>query len=327
MILKRAFGWVDNFVWAMLAVVALAILWPQLGADGGILPVGGASEVGIALIFFLHGASLSRAALKDGAVNWRLHLLIQSCTFILFPLIGLIVFFLTEGYLPLEVRLGFFFLCAVSSTVSTSIAMVSIARGNISAAVFNATLSGLIGLVVTPVLIGLVSAVGAGSIPIGEAILDVSVKLLLPFLLGQLAPTAVKALVKQYKPVISKIDRGVILLIIYGSFCNSVAEGLWTHYSPTMLLKIFVMTALLLLVVLTLTTMISRVAGLSKEDEITAVFCGSKKSLANGAPIAKILFSANPALGMLLLPLMLYHQLQLLVCSALARKWAQRPEV
>lgn len=315
---------IDNFVLAMSAVVLLALAWPELGAAGGILPIDAVSHAGIMLVFFLHGANLSRQALLGGALNWRVHLTIQATTFALFPLIGYAVFVAFAPVLPLEARLGLFFLCAVSSTISTSIAMVSLARGNVGAAVFNATLSGLIGLFATPALVGLVGTHGAVHLPLREAILDICRALLLPFLLGQFAPAAVKAWINARKAVVGKLDRGVILLIVYGSFCTATAQGLWRRYDAPRLLLLAAITLVLLLVVLMLTSLASRRLGLSKEDEIAVMFCGSKKSLANGAPIAKILFGTSPMLGAILLPLMLYHQIQLLVCSALARRYAMR---
>lgn len=315
---------IDGFLLAMFVVVLLALAWPELGAADGLLPVDAMAHVGIALVFFLHGANLSRAALRSGALNWRVHLLIHATTFIVFPSIGFAVFILAAPVLPLEARLGVFFLCAVSSTISTSIAMVSLARGNVGAAVFNATLSGLIGLVATPALMGLVGTGSAVDLPLGEAVLDICLALLVPFLLGQFAPAAAKAWIHKHKPIVGKLDRAVILLIVYGSFCTATHDGLWRRYDAPRLLLLCALTAALLLLVLMLTSFASRRMGLSKEDEIAVIFCGSKKSLANGAPIAQILFGTSPMLGAILLPLLLYHQLQLLVCTALARRFARR---
>ena len=166
---------VDSFLLAMLGAVVLALAWPQVGATGGFLPMGVLTEIGIGVVFFLHGASLSRQALRSGAANWRLHVFIQACTFLLFPLIGLAVFFSTRGALPLELRVGFFFLCAVCSTISSSVAMVGIARGNAGAAVFDATLSGLIGMVATPLLLTLVGAAGGRRISTASSMEDIAV--------------------------------------------------------------------------------------------------------------------------------------------------------
>jgi sodium/bile acid cotransporter 7 len=284
------------------------------------------TEVGIGAVFFLHGAELSPQALRAGAANWRLHLFVHASTFVLFPAIGFCLFTGARGLLSDEARLGIFYLCALSSTISSSVAMTSLGRGNVPGAVFDATLSGLLGMVLTPLLMGLVSVAGAKPIPLGPAVLDVALKLLAPFAAGHLARPLIGALVRRYKPLVARADRSVIVLIVYGAFCDSTAAGLWSRYGAATIAQILVAVALLLALVLTVTTLGARAFGFSREDEVAAVFCGSKKSLANGAPIAKILFGASPSLGMIMLPLMLYHQLQLIVCSALARRYAALAE-
>lgn len=315
----------DGFLVAMLAVVGFAFAWPELGATGGPLPLSLITSVGISVVFFLHGAGLSRAALTTGATNWRLHLFIQSSTFVLFPVLGIVLLFTTASILPSEARIGIFFLCALCSTISSSIALVAMARGNVSAAVFNASLSGIIGMVATPLLMAPVVDVHlAGQQPVLNSIVEIAVKLLLPFGLGHmLRPLLADHLAKRKKWV-GRLDRGVILAIVYASFCQSTADGLWSRYDPTTIALIAGLVTLLLLFVLTLTRSLARLFGFNREDEITAVFCGSKKSLANGAPIAQTLFGGNPAMGMIVLPLMIYHQLQIVVCTLIAQRYARR---
>ncbi|MDH7972081.1 bile acid:sodium symporter family protein [Sphingomonas sp. AR_OL41] len=317
---------IDGFLLAMLAAVLLAFVAPWFGAAGGPLHIDQVTAIGIALVFFLHGANLSPEALKSGAANWRIHFAVQATTFILFPLIGFAVFFGLAPLLAYEVRLGVFFLCALSSTISSSVAMTSLARGNVPAAIFDASLSGVLGMIITPTLVAIVVKVSGQSFPILPAIANVALTLLVPFALGQLARPLVKAWLSARKPLINKLDRGVIILIVYGAFCESTASGLWWRYSPWLIGEIALLAGLLLAMILWLTTRLSQVLGLTLPDEVTTVFCGSKKSLANGAPIAKILFAGNPALGMIMLPIMLYHQLQLIACSALARRYAARAE-
>lgn len=314
----------DGFMLAMLGAVALAVIWPRVGAVGGSLPMALITQIGIAVVFFLHGANLSGQALRSGATNWRLHLFVQCCTFVFFPIVGIVVFVTTRGFLPPELRLGFFFLCAICSTVSSSVALVAVARGNVSAAIFNATLSGLIGMVLTPVLLGLVDQASAGHFSVLGSIADIGLKLLLPFALGQALRPVIGPMLGGHKAVVTTLDRFVIVLIVYSSFCDATAGGLWSRYDLDMLLVVAIMVAGLLVSVLTATTLLSRRLRFSSQDEITAVFCGSKKSLANGAPIAKIIFGSSSSLGMILLPLMLYHQFQLIVCSALARRYSDR---
>jgi solute carrier family 10 (sodium/bile acid cotransporter), member 7 len=312
---------IDGFLVAMVAAIGLAVAWPNLGAASGLLPMASITNIGIGLVFFLHGANLSADTLKSGASNWRLHIFIQCCTFVLFPIVGFAVFFATRGILPTDVRLGFFYLCIICSTISSSVAMVGLAKGNVSSAIFNATLSGLIGMATTPALLSLVTSTNAGSLSLTAAVADIAVKLMLPFILGQCMRPLLYATLARYKHCVTMLDRSVIVLIVFASFCDSVMGGLWSHYDLGLLLIIMFMVATLLIAMLVLTTYLSRYLGFSREDEITAVFCGSKKSLANGAPIATILFGANPALSMILLPLMLYHQLQLIVCASLAKRY------
>ncbi|WP_157220370.1 bile acid:sodium symporter family protein [Flavisphingomonas formosensis] len=317
---------IDGFLISMASAIILALLWPALGTADGPLHLGIVTEIGIACVFFLHGAALSPQALRSGATHWRLHLLVQSTTFVLFPIVGFGLWFATKGLMADGLRLGFFYLCALSSTISSSVAMTGIARGNVAVAVFNASLSGLIGMIVTPFLVGLVSATGAGGPSVGAAILDIVKTLLLPFALGQIARSFIGGWVGRNKKLTSTLDRGVIVLIVYNSFCESTLSGLWSKFSVATFALVAILSLLLLVLALLYTTLISRWMGLSKADEAAAVFCGSKKSLANGAPIAKILFAGNPAIGMIMLPLLLYHQIQLIICANLARRYAARAE-
>ncbi|WP_298669438.1 bile acid:sodium symporter family protein [uncultured Sphingomonas sp.] len=313
---------IDGFLLAMLAAILLAFVAPQIGTPHGPLHMGLVTTLGIGFVFFLHGANLSPQALKAGAANWRIHAAVQATTFVLFPLIGLALFFGLRSLLDYEVRLGIFFLCALSSTISSSVAMTSMARGNVPAAVFDASLSGIIGMAITPTLIATVAAVSGQSFPILPAIADVAMTLLVPFAAGQALRPLIARWLAANKRLINLCDRGVIVLIVYSAFCESTASGLWWSYSPWVIAEIAGIAAALLALVLWLTTIAARAWGFSLADEVTTVFCGSKKSLANGAPIAKILFGASPALGMIMLPIILYHQLQLIVCSILARRYA-----
>lgn len=317
---------IDGFVLAMLGAVALALAMPWLGIQDGPLHLGLVTTLGIALVFFLHGAALSPAAMRAGAASWRLHLVVHGSTFVLFPAIGAALFFGLQGVLAPEIRLGIFYLCALSSTISSSVAMTAIGRGNVPAAIFDATISGLLGMVLTPLLVSLVAKTATGHLPLLPAIWDVMKTLLLPFAAGQLLRAWIGAFVTRNKSWTSKADRFVILLIVYSAFCESTAAGLWSRYAPSTLFVIALIVLLLLASVIAVTTLVSRLLGFSRADEVTAVFCGSKKSLANGAPIARVLFGQNPALGMIVLPLMMYHQAQLIVCSVLARRYAERAE-
>ncbi|HKY89892.1 MAG TPA: bile acid:sodium symporter family protein [Nevskiaceae bacterium] len=316
----------DGFVIAMLAAVVVAAVAPRVGASDGPLHLGTVTAIGIALVFFLNGAALSPQNLKAGAANWRLHLMVQLSTFVLFPLIGVSVALATGGWLPRDLVTGLIYLCALSSTISTSIAMTAMARGNVAGAIFNATLSSLLGLVVTPLAMSLWLRTSGESLPLADQLLKIVRQLLVPFIVGQLCRPLVGAWIARHKPVTGKIDRFVILLIVYNSFCDSTLAGLWSEHGWAVLAQTFVLTTVLLGAVLSLTTWIARRMRFTVEDEIAAVFCGSKKSLATGIPMAKLLFGAGSSLGLIVLPLMFYHQLQLVVCTFLAQRYAARVE-
>jgi sodium/bile acid cotransporter 7 len=288
--------------------------------------MGYVTDVGIALMFFLHGAATSLGSLKSAAGHWRLHVFVHTSTYVLFPAIGLGVFCLTRTLLPDALRLGFFFLCAVSSTVSSSVALTAVARGNVPGAMFDATLSGLMGIVLTPLLVGLVTATSGHQPPLLPEIASILLQLFAPFILGHLLQQQFRRLFSRHKGLVRGVDQAVILLIVYSAFCGMAMSGFWTRGNALPLIEILGLVGVLLGAVLTLTTLTSRALGFSREDEVAAVFCGSKKSLVNGAPIAKVIFGTSPALGMIMLPLLLYHPLQLIVCNVLARRYAVRAE-
>ena len=314
----------DGFLLAIISAVLLALLAPGLGLPDGPLHLGLLTRAGIALVFFLHGANLSPAALRAGASNWPVHLVVQLTTYALFPALGFALYFGLAPWLGAEARLGIFFLCALSSTVSSSVAMTSLARGNVAAAVFDASLSGILGMVITPTLVALIVSVEGRGIALLPAIRDVMATLLVPFGAGQVVRGLLAPLLAARKRLVNLLDRGVIVLIVYSAFCESTASGLWHSQSALVIAAIGLIAAGLLALVLVTTTLVARTLQFPLVDEVATVFCGSKKSLANGAPIARVLFAGSPALGMIMLPLLLYHQLQLVVCAVLARRYAVR---
>lgn len=316
----------DFYLISIFLAIALAFVAPQLGSSDGPLYLPLITSIGVSLVFFLHGAGLSPQSLKASATKWKLHLLVQSSTFVLFPILGFVIFVLSRGLIPDELRLGIVYLSVLSSTISSSVALTAMSHGNVAAAVFNATLSGLIGLAITPFLIGFAETTAAGQFSLVEAIVDVAQKLLLPFIAGQLARPLIGSFLAKRKPWVSKIDKSVIVLIVYGAFCNSTSAGIWKAYSPLLIGEIGLIVMGCLAAVLAVNVFAARALGFSKEDEAASVFCGSTKSLANGAPIASVLFAGNPNLAVILLPLVMYHLLQLVVCSAIARIYAERAE-
>ena len=314
----------DWFLLGMLAVVVLASLYPDVGRSGGLIHADQITDAGLALIFFLHGVGISFASLKAGLMRWPVHVAVQTFTFVVFPLLYYPFSALVAGFFPSALMLGFLYLCVLPGTISSSVAMTGMARGNVPVAVFNATLSSLLGIGLTPLLVSLMAHSQGDGLPLLDTVLGIARLLLLPLVVGQLLRPLVGAWFQRYKAVTNKIDKVVILLLVYAAFCDSVAAGLWTNHGVAMIASTLLGAATLLALVLTLTTFTARRLGFNKEDEIATVFCGSKKTLASGVPMAKLLFGAHPAIGMIVLPIMFYHQLQLFVCSVLAERYARR---
>ncbi len=314
----------DWFLLGMVLATVLAWAFPGPGAAGGWMHPELVTKAGVALIFFLHGLVLSFAALRAGALNWRLHALVQGCTFLLFPIIGYALMAALGGRIAPDLALGLFFLCALPSTVSSSVAMTAAANGNVAGAVFNATLSSLIGIVVTPLWVAWVMQSSGEAPPIGPVIVDLLQWLVLPLVVGQMLRPWLGAWAQRHKPKIGLVDRGTILLLVYTSFCDSFKQGVWTGHGAGDVVLVAVVCAGLFALVMVITGAASRALGFSREDRIAAIFCGSKKTLASGVPMAKLIFGAHPGLGLILLPIMIYHPLQLIVCGVLAQRWGRR---
>jgi len=312
----------DNFTLLLVTTVLVASLFPAKGQVAVSFNL--ITTLAIGLLFFLHGAKLSREAVVQGALHWRLHLTVLLATFALFPLLGLVFKPLLLPLVTPDLYLGILFLCTLPSTVQSSIAFTSVARGNVPAAVCSASASNLLGIFLTPVLVGLVvvsHSQGKGSF---DSILNIVMQLLLPFVAGQIARRWICKWLDKHKIILKMVDQGSILLVVYTAFSEAVVQGLWHELPPLSLVGLMLVVMLLLFVMLTIATLASRRLGFNKEDEITIVFCGSKKSLASGVPMAKVLFAGH-TVGMIVLPLMLFHQIQLMVCAVLAKRYAARP--
>ncbi len=310
----------DGFVFALIGTVVAATFLPCQGASAGIFRALGSFAV--ALLFFLQGARLSRAALVAGAEHWRLHAALTSATFVLFPLLGLGLWAAAPHALPQSLWSGVLFVWVLPSTVQSSIALTSIARGNVAAAVCSAAGSNLAGLFLTPILFGLLSGVHASAISLA-GIEQIALQLLVPFVAGQLSRPWIGQWAERNKSILSVTDRGSILLIVYGAFSASVVQGLWQRLPVATLAILALIDAVLLATALLIMISSSRVMRFDRADESAIVFCGSQKSVVSGIPIASALI-AGPALGLFMLPLMLYHSMQLLVCAWLAKRYASR---
>ncbi len=312
---------VDPFILAILGMVVLATLLPARGEAAVIVNL--ATKVAIGLLFFLYGARLSRVAVVAGLTHWRLQLTVFCSTFVLFPLLGFAMDLATRPLLGAPMATGILFLSTLPSTIQASIAFTSTARGNVPAALCSASVSNLVGVVVTPLLVGIFLSTQGGFS--AAAIVDIALQLFLPFLAGQALRSWIGPWLERNKPVTGVFDRGTILFIVYTAFSEGVVEGLWQQVDGSSLAVLLLADVVLLALILMATTVASRMLGFSKEDEIAIVFCGSKKSLASGLSMAKILFAGH-AVGLLVLPLMLFHQIQLMACAALAQRYAARPD-
>jgi sodium/bile acid cotransporter 7 len=315
----------DWFLISMVAATVLAWAFPSPGAAGGWMHPEVVTKAGVALIFFLHGVALSFHALKAGTLRWPLHLLVQSSTFVLFPLLGLMLNFALGDSVAPELKLGLFFLCALPSTVSSSVAMTATAHGNVAGAVFNATLSSVLGVFLTPLWVAFVLKSGGASQPIGPVILDLIRWLVLPLVAGQLCRPWLGAWAQRNKARIGLVDRGTILLLVYTSFCDSFKQHIWSGHGAGQIWLMVGISGALFALVMVVMARASEALGFSREDRIAAMFCGSKKTLASGVPMAKLIFGAHPGLGLILLPIMIYHPLQLVVCGLLAQRWGRQP--
>jgi solute carrier family 10 (sodium/bile acid cotransporter), member 7 len=311
---------VDPFVLLLLVTVALATVLPVRG--NGAVAFGHLSVLAVALLFFLYGARLSADTMLTAVRHWRLHVVVVLSTFVLFPLLGLFAGALVPTVLTPSLYIGVVYLCTLPSTVQSSIAFTSIAGGNVPAAICSASLSNLIGTLLTPLMAGaLLTAHGAGFS--ARSIGDIVLQLLVPFLLGQLARRWIGGWVHRHRSVLSLVDRGSIVLVVYTAFSAGVVAGIWHQLSPANLGALLAVSLVLLAIVLVVTTVTGRLLGFDLPDRIAVVFCGSKKSLASGLPMATVLF-AGQNVGLIVLPLMLFHQAQLMVCAALARRYAGR---
>ena len=321
--MKMKFDW---FLVGMATAVGLAWAFPGAGATGGWLQPQLLNKLGVALIFFLNGMALSFASLKAGAMRWPVHVVVQSATYVIFPLAGIALVAGLGGWIAPELAVGFFFLCAAPSTVSSSVAMTAAARGNVPVAIFNATLSSVIGIVVTPLLISWQLHTDGAGLPLGSVVLDLVVWLLLPLVLGQVSRPWLAGWAANNKKLIHRVDRGTILFIIYTSFCDSIVRGIWSGRAEVIVVAL-AGVVVLFYVVFGVVGAIAKAAKFNDGDRIAAIFCGSKKSIAAGVPMAQLIFAGDPRLGLILLPLMIYHPLQLVICGVLAGRWARRDGV
>lgn len=310
---------IDPYIVLLLGTVGLAALFPARGSAADV--ASGASTAAVALLFFLYGARLSTREALDGLRHWRLHVTVLACTFLVFPLLGLAARGLVPVILTHPLYQGLLFLTLVPSTVQSSIAFTSMARGNVPAAICAGSFSSLVGIIATPLLAA--SLLGSGGGFSAGSLLKIVLQLLVPFLAGQVLRRWIGGFVARHRKVLGLVDRGSILLVVYTAFSAGMVQGIWHQVSPARLGGLFAVEAVILAVMLLLTWYGGKALRFGRADRIAIQFAGSKKSLAAGLPMASVLFGAQAALAVL--PLMLFHQMQLIVCAVIAKRRAQDP--
>jgi len=313
---------IDSFLLILIIIVITATLFPCEGNIKVFFEY--LTTFAIGLLFFMHGAKLSFPAIIDGVKHWRLHITIFAVTFLIFPVLGLTLQIFVPTLLSDNLYLGFIYLCTLPATVQSAIAFTSIARGNVAAAICSASASTLLGVFVTPILIGiLMHTQSASSMNIVDAIVSIMLKLMLPFIVGHISRRWIGNWIDYNRKIINKTDRLSILLVVYVAFSDAVINGIWHQIDALSFVEIIIFSLLLLIIIIAITTYGARLLGFNKEDEITIVFCGSKKSLASGIPMASVIFPVS-IMGIMVLPLMIFHQVQLMVCAVLAARYAKR---
>jgi sodium/bile acid cotransporter 7 len=325
----KQMSWIrrNGFILGLMLAVVLAAIFPQPGSHNGFLHADILNNVGIGLIMFLQGLSLAMEQLKRGAKNWRLHIIIQSFTFVVFPLVGVVAYFtvpliwITE---PVAIRQGLLYLCVLPSTISTSVVLTAVAHGNTAGALFNAALSNIIGVFVTPLMVQQMMLTAGQSTPMGTLMLKIMLLTLLPFFVGMSLRQFVKRWVESHKAWVGRISNTVIVFIVYTAFCESFAEKIWQRDGISTTAKLLVCVGLLFTFMSLLIFSVCRLLRLNREDQITAYFCSVKKTLAMGVPLAMLIFGARSDVPLIILPLMFYHPIQIFINGVLANEWAKQ---
>lgn len=314
---------IDKFVLLLISMILLAHWQPGIE---NLIPLKQISSYGITGIFFFYGLKLIPEKMIAGLTNWRLHTVIQIATFVAFPLIVVAIFPFIHEEKHLALWLSVFFLAALPSTVSSSVVMVSVAKGNIPGAIFNASISGLIGILLTPLMMGLFLETREASFDLGKIFLDLLLKILLPVVLGILMHRFLGEYANKYKKRLTMFDKTIILIIVYLSFSSSFSNGTFEGISWLELLIVGIGVIALFFTVFLLIDVTSKKLSFSREDRITAIFCGSKKSLVHGIVFSNVLFFGMTNSTLFLVPIMIYHAFQLFFTSIIAQRWSTEKE-
>ncbi len=309
------------FLFCLPLSVGLAFFFPTVGAAHGWLQSQSTTKIAVVCIFLLQGLTLPSSTLRKGLTDWRLHLLVQGVTFLAFPLIGIGLNQLLGRFLPPDLALGFLYLCVLPSTISSSVVLTGVAGGNTVGALFNAVLSNVLGVFITPLWIAWLLRREGTSQPLGPLFIEILSLLLAPLILGQLLRLRLSRFMDGRKKIAANLASGCILYLVFAAFCNSVQSKLWTLQGPSVLALASAGVLLLFVIVAGLTEVASRLLKLNRADHLAAAFCAPQKTLASGLPMAKIIFDGHPAFGLIVLPVLIYHPLQLFVCGLLAVRW------
>lgn len=313
----------NNMTLLLMATLLLAILFPSYGDFAKLLSKISVFFIGV--LFFLHGAKLSRETAIAGFIHWRLHATVLACTFIIFPVITFLLKPLIVALTSPDIYSGILFLSFLPSTVQSSIAFTSIAKGNVAAAICSASASNFLGVFLTPILVGVFMGTAHTNGDFSDSILKIMYQLFLPFVAGQIVQPWIGGWVQKHKMIVKFVDQGSVLLVVYVAFSAAMIEGLWNKFSPWTIVAIIVVCCILLACIMVISVLLSRKLGFNKADEVAIVFCGSKKSLASGVPIANVLFNSS-SIGLIILPVMFFHQIQLIVCAMLAERYKKQYE-
>ncbi|PWB16497.1 MULTISPECIES: bile acid:sodium symporter family protein [Acinetobacter] len=312
----------DRFTLLLVAMVVLASFLPVSGSAAHFFSV--ITTIAIAILFFLHGAKLSREAIVQGIMHWKFHVLVFAFTFAVFPILGLLAKPVLLPMLGQELYWGFLFMCFLPSTVQSSIAFTSVAKGNVASAVCSASFSNIIGMFITPVLVSVfILGKSEHGFDPTSSIIQITLLLLLPFVLGQLFRPLVYPHMMKVPRLVKSFDQGSILMVVYGAFSSAVVAGLWNEVSWKTMLILVLACSVFLTVIMLLAYYLPKLFGFNRKDQIAIFFCSSKKTLASGVPMAQILFIGQP-LGMIVLPIMIFHQIQLMVCGIIANRWSKQ---
>ncbi|MDT0686710.1 bile acid:sodium symporter family protein [Autumnicola psychrophila] len=310
----------NGFIAAIFLAIIVAYFIPQ---GNEILPLKTITDIGIGFIFFFYGLKLSPAEFKLGLLNYKSHIVIQLTTFVVFPLLALLFLPLFKEGINSEIWIAIFFFATLPSTVSSSVVMVAIAKGNLPTAIFNASLSGLIGIFATPLWLGIFLQ-KATNFEFMDVLVKLCLQIILPLILGLFFQKFIGDFARKHGKKLGFIDKTTIILIIYSSFSNSFTSNIFTAVSPLDLLKLFGIVVLLFFTIYFGLSLLCNVLGFDLKDKIATQFCGTKKSLVHGSVMVKVIFGSAASTGLLLLPIMLYHSLQLLAIAYFAENYQKK---